>query len=141
MLTLQDKITAGYHIQLALHAQATILTVLVIALTAYGLRSAYIPVIPLIFYILSLSINLLTTLHDRGYAWTGFLKLGQVIPFLYSSYLIYLLIVVLTPMGGRAGSATNRDLYIAVLAALGTVLSFGFLVKIIEAFFDFIKTN
>lgn len=84
--------------------------------------------IPLLFYVVSLGVNLLTTLHDRGYAWTGILKLSQVIPFLNSSYLIYIMIIVLTPMGGRAGSATNRDLYIAVLAALGTVLSFGFLV-------------
>lgn len=126
---MQDKIAAGYHLQLALHGQAIILAILSIALTVYGLRSAYIPMIPLLFYVISLGVNLLTTLHDRGFAWTGLLKLSQIIPFLYSSYLIYLMIIVLTPMGGRAGSATNRDLYIAVLAALGTVLSFGFLVR------------
>jgi len=76
-----------------------------------------------------LAFNLLTTLHDRGFAWTGLVKIGQIAPFLYSSYLVYIFIVVLTPMGGRAGSASNRDLYIAVLAALGSVLSFGFLVS------------
>lgn len=32
-------------------------------------------------------------------------------------------------MGGRAGSAANRDVLIAVLTAAGTVLSFGFLVN------------
>lgn len=114
---------------MVLHGQAIILALLAIALTGYGLRSAYIPVIPLLFYILSLSVNILTTLHDRGYAWTGIVSLAQVIPFLYSSYLFYLFVVVLSPMGGRAGSGSNRDLYIAVIAALGTVLSFGFLVR------------
>lgn len=32
-------------------------------------------------------------------------------------------------MGGRAGSAANRDVLIAVLTATGTILSFGFLVN------------
>lgn len=105
------------------------MALLSIAITGYGLRSAYIFVIPLLFYFFSLSVNLFTTLHDRGYAWTGIVSLAQVIPFLYSSYLFYLFVVVLTPMGGRAGSGSNRDLFIAVIAALGTVLSFGFLVR------------
>ncbi|XP_064544316.1 endoplasmic reticulum metallopeptidase 1-like [Drosophila montana] len=129
-----DKISTAYHLQLALHAQAVILALLTIGLTLFGLRSAYIFVIPLIFYVLSLALNLLTTLHDRGYAWTGLLKASQIIPFLYSSYLFYIFVVALTPMGGRAGSSSNRDLYIAVLAAAGTVLSFGFLIPLINAF-------
>lgn len=140
LFTLQNKITAGYHLQLALHSQAIILAILSIALTVYGVRSAYIPTIPLFFYIISLGINLLTTLHDRGYAWTGILKLSQIIPFLYSSYLFYLLIVVMTPIGGRSGSSSNVDLYIAVLAALGTVFSFGFLVRNALKFFN-VETN
>lgn len=114
---------------MALHAQAIIIAVIAIILTDYGIRSSYIFVIPLLFYIGSLSLNLMTTLHDWGYAWTGLLKLSQVIPFLYSSYICYLFIVVLTPMGGRAGSGSNWDISIALLTAIGTVLSFGFLVS------------
>ncbi|XP_030558328.1 endoplasmic reticulum metallopeptidase 1-like [Drosophila novamexicana] len=129
-----EKISTAYHLQLALHAQTLILALLAVGITLYGLRSAYIFVIPLIFYVISLAFNLLTTLHDRGFAWTGLLKASQIIPFLYSSYLFYIFVVVLTPMGGRSGSATNRDLYIAVLAAAGTVLSFGFLIPLINAF-------
>lgn len=105
------------------------MALIVVLLTGSGLRSAYIPVIPLLFYILSLSVNLLTKLHDKGYTWTGITGLFQVIPFLYASSLFYLIVVILCPMGGRAGSGSNRDLYIAVIAALGTVLSFGFLVR------------
>ncbi|XP_032590924.1 endoplasmic reticulum metallopeptidase 1-like [Drosophila grimshawi] len=100
----------------------------------FGLRSTYIFVIPLIFYVLSLTLNLLTTLHDRGYAWAGLVKAGQIIPFLCSSYVAYLFIVILTPMGGRGGSSANQDLYIALLAALGTILSFGFLIPLINTF-------
>ncbi|KRG04649.1 uncharacterized protein Dmoj_GI19046 [Drosophila mojavensis] len=129
-----DKISNGYHVQLALHAQAIILTLLTIGLTVIGIRSTYIVVIPLIFYVIPLALNLLTTLHDRSYAWASLLKISQIISFLYSSYVVYTFVVVLTPMGARAGSASNRDLYIAVLAAVGTVLSFGFLVPLINTF-------
>ncbi|KAM8714031.1 hypothetical protein ACLKA7_014224 [Drosophila subpalustris] len=129
-----NKISAPYHLQLALHSQAVILALLAIALTVLGIRSTYVVVIPLVSYFASLALNLLAPLHDRGYAWTGMLKLSQVIPCLYCSYLSYLFIVVLTPMGARAGSASNRDLYIAAIASVGTVLSFGFLVPLINTF-------
>ncbi|XP_015019250.2 endoplasmic reticulum metallopeptidase 1 isoform X1 [Drosophila mojavensis] len=128
------KISTAYHIQLGLHSHAAILSLLVLFLTALGIRSTYVLVIPLIFYSLALAINLLTTLHDRGFAWMALLKAGQLIPFLCSSYSFYIFIVVLTPMGGRAGSAANRDVLIAVLTATGTILSFGFLLPLINIF-------
>lgn len=126
---MQDKLSFAYHIQLALHGQAIILSLMTATLTSLGIRSTYILAIPLLFYVASLSLNLMTSLHDRGYAWTWLLKLGQIIPFLHGSYVIYIFVVVLTPMGARAGSASNRDLLIALLAAIGTVLCFGFLVS------------
>ncbi|XP_034475996.1 endoplasmic reticulum metallopeptidase 1-like [Drosophila innubila] len=129
-----NKISSPYHLQLALHSQASILAILAIFFTVLGIRSSYIFTIPLIFYVISLGLNLMTILHDLGYAWTGLLKVSQIIPFLYSSYLFYLFIVVLVPMVGRSGSAFNLDMAIAVLAALGTVLSFGFLVPLINTF-------
>jgi len=129
ILIFQDKISAPYHVQLAFHSQAVILAILAIVFSVLGIRSSYIFIIPLIFYVFSLSLNLMTILHDLGYAWTGLVKVGQIIPFLNNSYLFYIFIVILTPMGGRAGSTSNQDLYIAVLAALGTILSFGFLVR------------
>jgi len=133
-LYFQNKISTAYHVQLSLHSQAVILALLAYGVQSLGFKTAYIFVIPLLFYVVSLAFNLLTTLHDRGYSWTGLVKLGQIAPFLYSSYLIYIFIVVLTPMGGRAGSASNRDLYIAGLAGVGTVLCFGFLVTSLYLF-------
>ncbi|KAH8372492.1 hypothetical protein KR093_011712, partial [Drosophila rubida] len=133
-LQCNNKVSAPYHLQLALHGQAVILAVLSIVVTYLGYRSAYIFVIPLVFYVAALVLNLMTIMHDLGYAWTGLLKISQVLPFLYSSYLIYTFIVVLIPMAGRSGSNSNQDLYIAVLSGLGTVLSFGFLVPLINTF-------
>ncbi|KAH8297072.1 hypothetical protein KR044_004485, partial [Drosophila immigrans] len=133
-LQCKNKVSAPYHLQLALHGQAVILSLLSIAVTYLGYRSAYIFTIPLIFYVIALVLNLMTILHDLGYAWTGLLKVSQVVPFLYSSYLFYTFIVVLRPMGGRSGSGSNQDMSIAVLSGLGTVLSFGFLVPLINTF-------
>ncbi|KAH8371339.1 hypothetical protein KR093_007017 [Drosophila rubida] len=128
------KLSRSQHLQLNLHGQAVILSSLALCLTYLGIRSAYMLVIPLIFYVASLVLNLLTPMHDKGYKWTILLQIGQIIPALYSSYLSYIFIVVLTPMGARAGSDSNRDLYIAGMSGLGTVLSFGFLIPLINTF-------
>ncbi|XP_017150804.1 endoplasmic reticulum metallopeptidase 1-like [Drosophila miranda] len=129
-----SKVSFAHYIQLALHGHAVVLAVLGVALTYYGLRSAYVITWTLIFYVIPLAINLLTTLHDRGYAWTTILKLFQIFPFLYNSYLFYTFVVVLTPMMGRYGMATNPDLIVSALTALGTILSMGFLILLVNMF-------
>ncbi|KAH8389309.1 hypothetical protein KR200_011888, partial [Drosophila serrata] len=126
------QLTYAQQLQMVLHGHAVVLSVLGIALNYYGLRTTYIITWTLIFYIIPLALNLLTTLHDRGYTWTGVLKVIQVAPFLYNSYLFYTFIVILTPMMGRFGQNTNPDLIISALAALGTILSMGFLVLLIH---------
>lgn len=114
---------------MALHGWAIVLTLLIFGAASLGVRSVYVFVFPLAFYAFALALNLLTTLHDRGYSWAGTVTTFQVIPFLYSNYIVYTFIVAMTPMEGRSGSASNPDTEIAGLAALGTLLSFGFLVS------------
>lgn len=77
--------------------------------------------------------------HDNEYSWTGLVTSLQVVPFLYSSYLIFTFIIAMTPMNGRSGSASNPDTMIAGLAALGTVLSFGFLVGLLDLIDTFLS--
>jgi len=88
---------------MALHGHAIILSVLCVALNFYGLRTTYIITWTLVFYVIPLFLNLLTSLHDCGFSWIGVLKIFQVVPFLYNSYLFYTFIVILTPMMGRFG--------------------------------------
>ncbi|KAL7735866.1 hypothetical protein ACLKA6_017862 [Drosophila palustris] len=128
------KLPFKYHLQLGLHSWAIILSVVDILLTARGIRSAYVFTIPIGFYAMSMTLNMLTTFHDRGYSWTGLVMMGQAMPFLYSSSLFHLFLVVLIPMNGRSGSASNPDLFIAGLAAVGAILSFGFLLPLINMF-------
>ncbi|XP_065719447.2 endoplasmic reticulum metallopeptidase 1-like [Drosophila suzukii] len=128
------KVAFAQQLQLVLHGHAVILAILAIGLTVYGLRSTYVVTWTLIFYVIPLAINLLTTLHDRGFSWTGVLKIFQVVPFLYNSYLIYTFVVTLIPMMGRFGRSTNPDLYISGLNALGTILALGFLIPLVNMF-------
>lgn len=108
------------------------MTILIIAFTSLGIRSVYIFTFPLTFYTFALVVNLLTTFHDQGYNWAGLVATFQVIPFLYSCYVVYIFIVVMTPIQGRSGSVSNPDIMISGLATLGTILCFGFLVRYFE---------
>lgn len=48
------------------HAHCVFLAIVCIILTIAGLRSAYLFMISLLFYVGALTINLLSSLHDRG---------------------------------------------------------------------------
>ncbi|KAH8400839.1 hypothetical protein KR009_001396 [Drosophila setifemur] len=129
-----DKVPFAQQLQLVLHGHAIVLAILGIGITAYGLRSAYVVTWTLIFYVIPLAINLLTTLHDRGFSWTGVLKICQIAPFIYNSYLIYTFLVTLVSMMGRFGRSTNPDLVIALLNGLGAILALGFLIPLVNMF-------
>ncbi|KAH8297363.1 hypothetical protein KR044_010980, partial [Drosophila immigrans] len=130
----KNKLPSIYHLQLALHSWAIILSLLLLGMTSYGLRSAYFFTISIGFYTIPLIINLITTFHDRGFSWAGTVMSFQVIPYLYISSLIYTLYVAMTPTNGRAGSASNPDIMTAGLTALGTMLCFGFIAPLINMF-------
>ncbi|XP_017128845.1 endoplasmic reticulum metallopeptidase 1-like [Drosophila elegans] len=127
-----EKLTYAHQLQMALHGHAVVLSVLGIAINYYGLRTTYVITWTLVFYVIPMALNLVTTLQDRGFSWTGIVKIIQVCPFLYNSYLFYTFIVILTPMMGRFGQTTNPDLIISALAALGTIFSMGFLILLIN---------
>jgi len=62
----QDKLSHAYLIQMSFHAHFVVLALLILILTAVGIRSQYLCLISLIFYGGALLLNLLSTLHDRG---------------------------------------------------------------------------
>ncbi|XP_017105836.3 putative endoplasmic reticulum metallopeptidase 1-A [Drosophila bipectinata] len=129
-----DKISYAQQIQLVLHGHAAVLVLLTVAMTSCDLRSTYVVTWTLIFYVIPLILNLLTTLHDRAFAWAGLHKIFQIIPFAYNSYLIFCFLVILTPMMGRFGRSINPDLIISALNSLGTIMALGFLIPLINMF-------
>ncbi|XP_023168608.2 endoplasmic reticulum metallopeptidase 1-like isoform X2 [Drosophila hydei] len=129
-----DKIPHSYRLQMANHAHCLFIALLCIILTIFSVRSAYILMISVLFYVAALSINLITKLHDRGYFWSLVLCTCQLIPFLYFSYLFYAFLIIAIPMTGRNGTETNPDVVIAFLCALGTIMALAFLVPLINVF-------
>lgn len=63
---LQDIIRQSYFVQMFQHAQCIVLVLITLALTALGVRSAFIIVTTLIFYALTTYINCFTRLQLRG---------------------------------------------------------------------------
>ncbi|EDV35717.1 uncharacterized protein Dana_GF12334 [Drosophila ananassae] len=129
-----DKLSFAQQLLLVLHGHAAVLALLTFAMSFCGLRSTYVVTWTLIFYAIPLILNLLTTLHDRGFSWSGLHKIFQIIPFAYNSYLIFCFLVILTPMMGRFGRSINPDLIISALNSLGTILALGFLIPLINMF-------
>ncbi|KAH8270809.1 hypothetical protein KR018_005409, partial [Drosophila ironensis] len=127
-------ISLGQQLHMILHGYGIILAILDIFLTIYGLRSTYAVTWTLIFYVLSLTFNLLTSLHDRHTAWMGFLLGFQIPSFLYATYLQYTLIRTMIAMMGRFGRSNNPDIYMSGINALGTVLAMGFLIPMVNIF-------
>ncbi|XP_068144103.1 endoplasmic reticulum metallopeptidase 1-like [Drosophila tropicalis] len=130
----QEKICHAYRLQIAQHGHCVILSVICIILTIASFRSTYLCMISIFFYFGSQVINLLSTLHDRGYLWALIIGAGQIMPFLYLSYRFYGIISIVIPMTGRNGLSPNPDMLVALLCALGSILSFGFLAPLINAF-------
>ncbi|XP_017039094.1 endoplasmic reticulum metallopeptidase 1-like [Drosophila ficusphila] len=128
------KLSHAYQIQMSLHAHSVVLALLILILTAVGLRSQYLCLISLIFYGGALLINLISTLHDRGYYWSLVVMCLQVLPFCYFCYLFYMVLVVFFPITGRNGIGSNPDLIIALLCGACTFFALGFAAQFINVF-------
>ncbi|XP_039483625.1 endoplasmic reticulum metallopeptidase 1 isoform X2 [Drosophila santomea] len=129
-----DKIGYAYQIYVGLHAHCVVLSLLAIVLTAIGLRIPYMCMISLLLYAVSLLINLLTTLHDRGYYWVLTVQIVQLLQYVYFCYLFYIFLVIFFPAMGRNRDSANPDMLIALICAVGTFFALGFVVPLINMF-------
>ncbi|XP_017115304.1 endoplasmic reticulum metallopeptidase 1 [Drosophila elegans] len=129
-----EKLNHSYQIYIGLHVHCVVLAFLTIFMTAIGLRLSYMCMISLSLYVGSLMINLLTTLHDRGYYWVLTVQLIQLFQYLYFSYLFYIFLVIFFPAMGRNRDSVNPDMLIALICALGTFFALGFVVPLINMF-------
>ncbi|KAH8253057.1 hypothetical protein KR032_003400, partial [Drosophila birchii] len=129
-----DKISHPNHLHMSLHAHCVLLAIIDISLTSASLRTPYLCMMSLLFYSAALLINLLSTLHDRGYFWVLMMQVLQLMPFLYISYLFFTFLLVFFPMLGRFGHGTNPDLLVALLCAVGCFFALGFVAPLINMF-------
>ncbi|BFG04134.1 endoplasmic reticulum metallopeptidase 1-like [Drosophila madeirensis] len=129
-----EQLSHSYHLHISLHAHCVILAILAIVLTAVSLRTPYLCLLSMIFYSAALLINLLSTLHERGYYWAITVQCLQLLPFCYFCYLFYMFLVIFFPVLGRNNSGTNPDLIIALFCALCTFFALGFVAQFINMF-------
>ncbi|KAH8400960.1 hypothetical protein KR009_002177, partial [Drosophila setifemur] len=130
----QKKIPHTYHLQIVGHANCLLMAVLCILLTAVGIRSAYLVMIAVFFYVGALIINLASRLHDKGYLWAVVLGVCQILPYLYFTYLFHALLAITIPMTSRKGMTANPDFLISLQCALGSILGLIFLAPLLNIF-------
>ncbi|XP_060658303.1 endoplasmic reticulum metallopeptidase 1-like [Drosophila nasuta] len=128
------NISHAYHVQMSLHAHCIVLSIIAIILTAISLRTPYLCMISTFFYSAALLINLLSSLHDRGYFWVLIMQIFQLMPFFYFCSLFYTFLVIFIPMMGRNGSSINPDLLVCILCAGGVFFAMGFVSPLINMF-------
>nr|NP_788335.2 uncharacterized protein Dmel_CG33012 [Drosophila melanogaster]AAO41400.2 uncharacterized protein Dmel_CG33012 [Drosophila melanogaster] len=129
-----EKIPHTYHLQIVGHAYCVFMAVLCILLTVVGIRTAYLFMMCVFFYLGALIINLATRLHDKGYLWALVLCVCQILPYLYFTYLFHALLVITIPMTSRKGMDANPDLLISLECALGSILAMVFLAPLLNLF-------
>uniref|UniRef100_A0A0A1WZ70 FXNA-like protease n=1 Tax=Zeugodacus cucurbitae TaxID=28588 RepID=A0A0A1WZ70_ZEUCU len=136
--TKKQLLGLNFRIQLFMHSHCLLLIILTIALTCLGIRSAYMFMLPVLFYAGALIINLLTQLHNINHWFAIPIVISQIMPFIYITYVAEYLYFILIPVTGRSGSSSNPDLLISLVAIIMSVLSSGFLIPL---YFLFRKTR
>lgn len=66
--TKKDPLSLGFRVQLFMHSHCVCLVLLIIVLTALGIRSAYFIMLCVFFDIVALIVNLVTKWHRKGIA-------------------------------------------------------------------------
>lgn len=136
-----------------MHSHCLILTVFTVVMISFNVRSAFILMVCIAFYTLSVLINMATCAHKSSefylfcfpflllnfiFTFSDFLWLiphciCQVLPFLFYAYCCYAFYVVFTPMQGRE-SSSNPELLIGGYTAIFCLLLSPFLVPLICLF-------
>ncbi|XP_034478526.1 endoplasmic reticulum metallopeptidase 1 isoform X1 [Drosophila innubila] len=132
--TKKDLLSLGFRVQLFMHSHCVCLVILLITLTALGIRSACFLMLCVFFDIIALIINLVTKWHRKAYWFAIAVMICQILPFTYFTYILTALLMTIIPMQGRSGAESNPDMGIAVVTWLFALMFAGFIVPLIMFF-------
>ncbi|XP_075168832.1 endoplasmic reticulum metallopeptidase 1 [Haematobia irritans] len=132
--TKEHGLPLGYGIQLLMHAHCLILTVVTILMISFGIRSAFVIMLCIAFYTLSVLLNIVTLFHKKNFLWLIPHMLCQILPFLFYTYICYAFYVTFAPMQGRDGANSNPEFLIGGFTALMCILFAAFLIPILCLF-------
>ncbi|KAH8300218.1 hypothetical protein KR044_011636, partial [Drosophila immigrans] len=128
--TKKDLLSLGFRVQLFMHSHCICLIILLIALTAMGIRSACFLMLCVFFDIIALIVNLVTKWHRKAYCFAIAVMICQILPFTYFTYILTALLMTIVPMIGRSGATSNPDMGIALVTWLFAILFLGFIVSV-----------
>ncbi|XP_026840670.1 endoplasmic reticulum metallopeptidase 1 isoform X1 [Drosophila persimilis] len=131
--TKEHGLPLGYGIQLLMHSHCLILTVVTVVMISYSIRSAFVIMLCIAFYTLSVIINMVTRAHKTNFLWLIPHCLCQVLPFMFYTYCCYAFYVVFVPMQGRECN-TNPEILMGFFTALMVILFAPFLVPLLCLF-------
>lgn len=126
-----DIMDRHYQLQMWTHAQAVLLTLILFLLTFFGIRSAFIILIPVVFYGFTMLLNLITGFQKNPKIWLPIMAVGQLFPFIFFSHLSMIAFTTFIPMAARGGPGSNPDLLICAFSILMALLMTGFITPII----------
>ncbi|XP_005177919.1 endoplasmic reticulum metallopeptidase 1 [Musca domestica] len=132
--TKEHGLPLAYAIQLLMHAHCLILTIITILMIAFGIRSAFVIMLCIGFYTLSVILNMVTCFHKKNFHWLIPHAACQVLPYLFYTYICYAFYVTFVPMQGRDGANSNPEILIGGFTALMCLLFAAFLVPLLCLF-------
>ncbi|XP_059226147.1 endoplasmic reticulum metallopeptidase 1 [Stomoxys calcitrans] len=132
--TKEHGLPLGYGIQLLMHAHCLILTVITILMISFGIRSAFVIMLCIAFYTLSVILNIVTCFHKKNFLWLIPHSLCQILPFLFYTYICYAFYATFIPMEGRDGANSNPELLMGGFTALMSLMFAAFLIPILCLF-------
>ncbi|KAL9918602.1 endoplasmic reticulum metallopeptidase 1 isoform 1-T4 [Glossina fuscipes fuscipes] len=122
----------AYSIQLLMHSHCLLLTLLTIALVSLGIRSAFLIMLGVAFYTLSVILNITARFHKTNFLWLIPHNLCQISPFLFYTYICYAFYTTFIPMEGRDGANRNPELLIGGFTVVICFLFAPFLVNLLS---------
>ncbi|XP_055917041.1 endoplasmic reticulum metallopeptidase 1 isoform X2 [Eupeodes corollae] len=132
--TKEYGIPLGIAVQLFMHAHCLILVLITIPMICFGIRSAFLLMVGIIFYTLSVIINLVTCLHRKTFLWLIPHIVCQIVPYLLYTYNCYAFFKVFIPMQGRDGPDTDPEVLTSGYAVIISLLIAGFIIPILFIF-------
>ncbi|XP_063697598.1 endoplasmic reticulum metallopeptidase 1-like [Culicoides brevitarsis] len=123
-------------IQLQMHAYATILAILLLVTTVMKIRSAFILMPTLLFYLISTFFNVVAKLDTKNNKWIYSHLIGQIIPITFYFYLLDMFLNTIVPTLGRQydGINSNPDLMFGLFFAIFAILTLQFFAPTLSLF-------
>uniref|UniRef100_A0A1A9W2G7 FXNA-like protease n=1 Tax=Glossina brevipalpis TaxID=37001 RepID=A0A1A9W2G7_9MUSC len=122
----------AYSIQLLMHSHCLLLTLVTIAMVSLGIRSAFLVMVGVAFYTLSVILNIIASFHKTNFLWLIPHTLCQILPFLFYTYICCAFYATFIPMEGRDGANRNPELLIGGFTVIISFLFAPFLINLLS---------